>query len=74
MLLQLENTDQANINKLLLFAKENHLQLSLVDDNEENYKKIVNDVNNKEDKTIGFKQNSNNKSLFSPIKLRPPEK
>jgi molybdenum cofactor biosynthesis enzyme MoaA len=37
MLLQLENTNQENINKLLAFAKQNHLQLSLIDDNDTNY-------------------------------------
>jgi hypothetical protein len=37
MLLQLENTNKENINKLLDFAKQNHLQLSLIDDNENNY-------------------------------------
>jgi hypothetical protein len=37
MLLQLENTNKENINKLLNFAKQNHLQLSLIDDNESNY-------------------------------------
>jgi hypothetical protein len=31
MLLQLENTPKANIQKLFVFAKENSLQLSLVD-------------------------------------------
>jgi hypothetical protein len=36
MLLQLENTDQDNIDKLLTFAKQNHLQLSLIDDVENN--------------------------------------
>ena len=37
MLLQLENTNQDNINKLLEFAKQNHLKLSLIDDAENNY-------------------------------------
>jgi hypothetical protein len=32
MLLQLENTNQENVNKLLAFARQNHLQLTLVDD------------------------------------------
>ena len=32
MLLQLENTNQENINKLLAFARQNHLDLSIVDD------------------------------------------
>ena len=32
MLLQLENTNPENINKLLSFARENHLELSVVDD------------------------------------------
>jgi len=36
-MLQLENTNRENINKLLDFAKQNHLQLSLIDDNESNY-------------------------------------
>jgi hypothetical protein len=36
MLLQLENTDKDNIDKLLAFAKQNHLQLSLIDDVENN--------------------------------------
>ncbi len=37
MLLQLENTSKKDINKLLNFAKQNQLELSLVDDNENNY-------------------------------------
>lgn len=37
MLLQLENTNQDNINKLLEFAQQNHLKLSLIDDAENNY-------------------------------------
>ncbi len=37
MLLQLENTNKKNINMLLNFAKQNHLELSVVDDNENNY-------------------------------------
>ena len=37
MLLQLENTDKDNVNKLLAFARQNHLQLSLVDDNDDNF-------------------------------------
>ncbi len=36
MLLQLKNTDKDNIDKLLAFAKQNHLQLSLIDDVENN--------------------------------------
>lgn len=36
MLLQLNDTSKANIDKLLAFAKQNQLQLSLVDDAEEN--------------------------------------
>lgn len=32
MLLQLENTNQENVNKLLAFARQNHLELSIVDD------------------------------------------
>jgi len=37
MLLQLENTNKKDINKLLNFAKQNQLELSVVDDNEDNY-------------------------------------
>jgi hypothetical protein len=37
MLLQLKNSDQADINKLLAFARENHLELSLVDESETDY-------------------------------------
>lgn len=37
MLLQLENTDKDNINKLIAFARQNHLQLSLVDDSDDNF-------------------------------------
>ena len=37
MLLQLEDTHQENINKLLAFARENNLKLSLVDESENNY-------------------------------------
>ena len=33
MLLQLENTNKEDINKLLNFAKQNHLELSVIDDN-----------------------------------------
>ncbi len=36
MLLQLENTNQENINKLLAFAEQNHLKLSLIDNNDTN--------------------------------------
>lgn len=36
MLLQLENTDKNSIDKLLAFAKQNHLELSLIDDVENN--------------------------------------
>ena len=32
MLLQLENTNKENITKLLNFAKQNHLQLTVIDD------------------------------------------
>jgi len=32
MLLQLENTNQENVNKLLTYARQHHLQLSIVDD------------------------------------------
>ncbi len=37
MLLQLENTNKENINKLLNFAHENHLKLSIIDDNKNDY-------------------------------------
>lgn len=37
MLLQLENTRQEDLNKLLDFAKANHLKLSLIDEDEKNY-------------------------------------
>lgn len=37
MLLQLENTSTKQIEMLLNFAKENQLQLKLIDDNENNY-------------------------------------
>ncbi len=37
MLLQLENTNKENVDKLLHFAKRNHLKLSIIDDNENNY-------------------------------------
>lgn len=37
MLLQLENTNPDAISKLLAFAKENKMQLSLVDDETDNY-------------------------------------
>jgi len=37
MLLQLEETHQENVNKLLAFARENNLKLSLVDESENNY-------------------------------------
>lgn len=36
MLLQLENTDKTNIDKLLAYAKQNNLQLSLIDDVDNN--------------------------------------
>lgn len=36
MLFQLEDTSKESIDKLLAFAKQNHLQLSLVDDAEDN--------------------------------------
>jgi len=35
MLLQLDDTNKEDINKLLAFARQNNLQLSLVDENEE---------------------------------------
>ncbi|MEO6329244.1 MAG: hypothetical protein ABIO55_09940 [Ginsengibacter sp.] len=34
MLLQLENAHRGDIDKLLAFAKQNHLKLSLLDDSE----------------------------------------
>jgi hypothetical protein len=34
MLLQLENIHQDDLNKLLAFARENHLNLSLIDESE----------------------------------------
>lgn len=34
MLLQLENVNEDDVNKLLSFAKQNNLKLSLVDDND----------------------------------------
>ncbi len=37
MLLQLENTNKEDINKLLNFAKQNHLELSVIDDNKNDY-------------------------------------
>ncbi len=37
MLLQLEDTQHENVNKLLAFAKANHIKLSLVDEVENNY-------------------------------------
>ncbi|MEO6220900.1 MAG: hypothetical protein ABIO81_10760 [Ginsengibacter sp.] len=37
MLLQLDNINKKDINKLLNFAKQNHLELSVVDDNKNNY-------------------------------------
>ncbi len=37
MLLQLDDTDQENIEKLLSFARNNNLKLSLVDEREDNY-------------------------------------
>ena len=37
MLLQLENTNQENIKKLLAFARQNHLKLSLIDKSQHNY-------------------------------------
>lgn len=37
MLLQLENTNMEQIEKLMNFAKENQLQLRLIDDNRNNY-------------------------------------
>jgi hypothetical protein len=37
MLLQLENTNPENVNKLLAFARQNDLDLSIVDDVTSNY-------------------------------------
>ena len=37
MLLQLENTSKDDINKLLNFAKQNQLKLSVIDDTENNF-------------------------------------
>jgi hypothetical protein len=37
MLLQLENSQQDEVNKLLDFAKQNHLKLSVVDDCDEHH-------------------------------------
>jgi hypothetical protein len=37
MLLQLENTNAENINKLLAFANQHHLQLSIVDEEATDY-------------------------------------
>ncbi len=34
MLLQLENTHDDDLNKLLVFAKQNHLKLTLIDDSD----------------------------------------
>lgn len=35
MLLQLENTQPEDVNKLFAFANQNHLQLSLIDDSDD---------------------------------------
>ncbi|MGI8634431.1 MAG: hypothetical protein ACR2KZ_03410 [Segetibacter sp.] len=37
MLFQLENTQQDDVNKLLDFAKQNNLNLSFIDNNDEHY-------------------------------------
>ena len=37
MLLQLEDTQQDDVNKLLAFARQNQLKLSLIDESENNY-------------------------------------
>ena len=37
MLLQLEETHQEDVNKLLAFAKNNNLKLSLIDESENNF-------------------------------------
>jgi hypothetical protein len=37
MLLQLENTNQENVNKLLAFARQNQLDLSIVDNDAADY-------------------------------------
>lgn len=37
MLLQLESSQQDDVRKLLAFAKQNHLKLSVIDDSDEYY-------------------------------------
>lgn len=37
MLLQLESSEQDDVNRLLAFAKQNHLKLSMIDDSAEYY-------------------------------------
>lgn len=37
MLLQLENTNKESLNKLLDFSKQNRLELSIIDDNKNDY-------------------------------------
>ncbi len=37
MLLQLENSNKEDINKLMNFARQNHLELSLVDDDDKHF-------------------------------------
>lgn len=37
MLLQLENADREGVDKLLAFARDHHLKLSLVDESEDDY-------------------------------------
>ncbi len=37
MLLQLENTNQEDVNKLLAYAQQNHLKLSLIDNTNQHH-------------------------------------
>ena len=37
MLLQMENTDQQGVKKLLLFAQQNNISLSVIDDVDNNF-------------------------------------
>lgn len=37
MLLQLENTNQEDVNKLLAYAQQNHLKLSLIDNTDQHH-------------------------------------
>ncbi len=52
MLLQLEDTHENAVNKLLSFAKEHHLKLSLVDEDETNYTLPGKPLNENELKTL----------------------